>query len=220
MAAPAALLHYIHDPLCGWCYGAWPLVTAARAVLPVTAHGGGMMAGRNRRRVSADLRNHVMPHDHRIAQLSGQVFGERYFNGLLTDSSAVFDSGPPIAAVLAMQALKGNDAGLDLLAAIQRAHYQEGRRISDEPVLVALAAQLGADGPAFASAMQQQDLDAHFQTTRGLLDRVGGRGFPTFALQRGEAMDVIDVAMWLGRPVQWVAHLRGAMAGASALPGR
>ncbi|MEG1327174.1 MAG: DsbA family protein, partial [Janthinobacterium sp.] len=25
-------LHYIFDPLCGWCYGAAPLVEAARAV--------------------------------------------------------------------------------------------------------------------------------------------------------------------------------------------
>jgi len=220
MGTPAALLHYIHDPLCGWCYGASPLVTAARAVLPVSAHGGGMMAGRNRRQVSADLRNYVMPHDRRIAQLSGQVFGERYFNGLLTDTSAVFDSGPPIAAVLAMQALKGNEAGLDLLAAIQRAHYQEGRRISDPPVLVALAAQLGADSAAFASALPQQDLETHFQATHRLLDQVGGRGFPTFVLQRGPAMEVIDVAVWLGRPLQWAAHLRGAMEAASALSAR
>jgi putative protein-disulfide isomerase len=211
MSTPAALLHYIHDPLCGWCYGASPLVTAARTVLPVAAHGGGMMAGRRRRQVSAELRNYVMPHDHRIAQLSGQVFGDNYFNGLLTDSTAVFDSGPPTAAVLAMQSLQGNDAGLDLLAAIQRAHYLEGRRISDETVLVMLAEQLGADGPAFAAAMQQQKLEAHFEATRALLDQVGGRGFPTFVLQQGEAMAVIDVAMWLGRPAEWVQHLRGAI---------
>lgn len=24
-----AVLHYIYDPLCGWCYGAAPLVRAA-----------------------------------------------------------------------------------------------------------------------------------------------------------------------------------------------
>ena len=208
MNTPAALLHYIHDPLCGWCYGASPLVTAARAVLPVRAHGGGMMAGRNRRQVDADLRNYVMPHDQRIAQLSGQVFGERYFNGLLADTTAVFDSGPPIAAVLAMQSLQGNDAGLDLLAAIQRAHYHDGRRISDEHVLIALAGQLGADGAAFSAAMQQQQLEEHFQATHNLLAQVGGRGFPTFVLEQGAAMEVIDVGTWLGRPVEWATHLR------------
>ena len=65
------ILHYIYDPLCGWCYGAKPLVQAAQAVLPVLAHGGGMMTGANRQRVSPQLRSYVMPHDRRIAEYSG-----------------------------------------------------------------------------------------------------------------------------------------------------
>ena len=32
MNASSPILHYIYDPLCGWCYGAAPLVEAARAV--------------------------------------------------------------------------------------------------------------------------------------------------------------------------------------------
>ena len=43
-----ATLHYIYDPLCGWCYGSAPLVKAARAVLSVRPHGGGMMTGARR----------------------------------------------------------------------------------------------------------------------------------------------------------------------------
>ncbi len=42
-------LHYIYDPLCGWCYAAAPLVAAARGILPVEGHAGGMMAGPNRK---------------------------------------------------------------------------------------------------------------------------------------------------------------------------
>ena len=73
MVAP--VLHYIYDPLCGWCYAAAPLVAAARAVVTVRAHGGGMMAGPNRQAVTPQLHAYVMPHDQRIAQLSGQPFG-------------------------------------------------------------------------------------------------------------------------------------------------
>ena len=36
-------LHYIYDPLCGWCYAVAPLVKAARTVIPITLHGGGMI---------------------------------------------------------------------------------------------------------------------------------------------------------------------------------
>ncbi|OWY28598.1 DsbA family protein [Herbaspirillum robiniae] len=219
MSQTATVLHYIHDPLCGWCYGAAPLVAAARGVLPVQAHGGGMMAGRNRRKVDAELRNYVMPHDRRIAQMTGQVFGEPYFNGLLTDTTAVFDSAPPIAAVLAVQAVKGDAAGLDMLAAIQRAHYQDGRRISDESTLSALAGVLGVDAAAFAQAMRKieaEELARHIEASRALLNYVGGRGFPTFVLQRGDALEVLDAGMWLGRPEEWAQFLRQESGGASS----
>src|SRR5437899_7409366 len=80
-----ATLHYVFDPLCGWCYAAEPLVEAARGVpgLSVEFHGGGMMTGPNRRKITPEWRDYVMPHDHRIAQLSGQPFGAAYFDGLL-----------------------------------------------------------------------------------------------------------------------------------------
>ncbi|QBP77934.1 DsbA family protein [Herbaspirillum huttiense] len=223
MTTPAAphdtVLHYIHDPLCGWCYGAAPLVAAARAVLPVQAHGGGMLAGRNRRRVDAQLRDYVMPHDQRIAQMTGQAFGEPYFNGLLRDTEAVFDSAPPIAAVLAVQALKGDAAGLDMLAAIQRAHYQQGRRISEVATLTELAHTLGIDAETFASELQrveQEELANHIEASRELLNYVGGRGFPTFVLQRGDTLEVLDTGRWLGQPEEWVKFLREETAAASS----
>src|SRR5579864_5710610 len=93
-------LHYIYDPLCGWCYGAAPLIAAARDIVTVRLHGGGMMAGRNRRRVTAQWRSLVAHHDQRIALISGQKFGERYTDGLLQDTSVLLDSEPPITAVL------------------------------------------------------------------------------------------------------------------------
>ncbi len=223
MTTPAAphetVLHYIHDPLCGWCYGAAPLVAAARAVLPVQAHGGGMMAGRNRRRVDAQLRDYVMPHDHRIAQMTGQAFGEPYFNGLLRDTEAVFDSAPPIAAVLAVQALKGEAAGLDMLAAIQRAHYQQGRRISEVAMLTELAQALGIEAAVFTAELQrveQEELANHIEASRELLNYVGGRGFPTFVLQRGDTLEVLDTGRWLGQPEEWAKFLREETAAASS----
>ena len=209
--ASSHVLHYIYDPLCGWCYGAAPLVATARKVMPVQAHGGGMMTGRNRRQVNAALRDYVMPHDRRIAQLTGQVFGEAYFNGLLTDTSAVFDSALPIAAVLAMQALRGNEVGLDLLAAIQRAHYQEGQRISDVNALAALAQQLGTSKEIFTPALrkiEEEELARHIEASRTLLAYVGGHGFPTFVLQRGDTLEVLETGRWLGQPEAWANMLR------------
>ena len=206
---PQPTLHYIHDPLCGWCYGAAPLVRAAREVVKVVAHGGGMMAGENRQKVSPQLRNYVMPHDHRIAQLTGQPFGEAYFEGLLRDESAVFDSVPPIAAVLAADQVAAR--GLDLLARVQRAHYVEGRRIADTAVLADLAAEIGLDRDVFAAAFEEvrgASTNAHIGASRAMLARVGGSGFPTFALEQDDRFTRVDVAPYLGQAELWKSWLR------------
>ncbi|MBC3375611.1 DsbA family protein [Pseudomonas sp. SWRI92] len=208
-----AILHYIYDPLCGWCYGAKPLIQAARTVLPVVAHGGGMMTGANRQPVSAQLRNYVMPHDQRIAEYTGQPFGEAYFDGLLRDHSAVFDSTPPTAAVLAAEQLGG--LGLELLERLQTGHYVEGRRIADHTVLLELAQSVGLESQAFQATMLTVDVQAHVQDSRALLARVGGQGFPTLALEQDGQYRVIDIGPWLGKPqafVDWLKQIAPAAA--------
>lgn len=199
------ILHYIYDPLCGWCYGAKPLLQAAQAVLPVIAHGGGMMTGANRQKVSPQLRNYVMPHDRRIAEYSGQPFGEAYFEGLLRDHTAVFDSAPPIAAVLAAEQMAGR--GLELLGRLQSAHYVGGRRIADESVLFELAHGMELDREAFEKAFRAADTEGHIRNSRALLAKVGGQGFPTLALEHNDQFTLIDIGPWLGKPqafAQWL----------------
>ena len=204
-----ATLHYINDPLCGWCYGAAPLVEAAREVLPVSWHAGGMMAGQRRQPVTESLRGYVLPHDRRIAQLTGQPFGEAYADGLLRDTTAVFDSGPPIAAMLAADSVAGR--GLDMLSRLQKAHYVEGRRIADRPVLEEMAESIGLDRAAFAQALdevQGEDVQAHISQTRALMQRLGAAGFPTFMLERDGRWSSIEVGEYLGRPAEFAEWLR------------
>jgi len=202
-------LHYIYDPLCGWCYGAAPLVKAAREVLAVQPHGGGMMTGANRQAVTPQLRAYVKQHDARIAQLSGQPFGPGYVDGLLHDTGVVLDSEPPTAAMLAAEALAGR--GLDMLAQLQIAHYVDGRTIADRTTLIAVAAELGLDAAAFAEALDHQSgeaVQAHIQETRKLMAKVGARGFPSFVLETAGALQIIDIAGYLGQPQAFQDWLR------------
>ncbi|GKS87855.1 DsbA family protein [Acidovorax sp. SUPP2539] len=211
-AAPSAVLHYVFDPLCGWCYAAAPLVQAARQVpgLAIALHGGGMLAGPNRIAITPRWRDHVVPHDRRIAQLTGQPFGEAYFEGLLRDPTAVMDSEPPTTAILAAQAL--GQRGLDIAHRIQQAHYAQGRRVADAAVLQDLAAELGLDAEAFRAAFAQWQgapTQAHFAESRQWLARAGGQGFPTLALEQpGAPLQTLDIGPWLGQPEAWKTVLR------------
>lgn len=209
-------LHYLFDPLCGWCYGVAPLLEAAAEVpgLEIELHGGGMLTGSNRRAINPQWRAYVLPHDRRIAELSGQPFGDGYCNGLLNDQGAVLDSEPPISAILAAQAVTGQ--GLALLQRIQHAHYVEGRRVADLQVLTALAGELGLSPLQFSNAYQAacgRHTQAHIAASRVLLAQAGAQGFPTLLLADGRGhMRVLEASHYLGRAQQWLSYLRSELA--------
>ncbi len=209
-----ASLHYIFDPLCGWCYAAAPLVHAAAQLpgLHIALHGGGMMTDARRRQITPDWRAYVLPHDERIAQMTGQVFGDAYKDGLLNDVGVWLDSAPPTTAILAAQQLGGQ--GLAMLEAIQTAHYVRGLHISESPVLADLAAELGMDRAAFEAACQQLQgipTQQHIDQSRRMLQASGAQGFPTLLVQRtaDEALQRIDVSEWLGQPAAFADALGG-----------
>jgi putative protein-disulfide isomerase len=198
-----AKLHCIYDPYCGWCYGAAPLLAAARKVdgLPIELHGGGMMAGNNRKQMTPDLRDFILQHDQRIAAMTGQPFGPGY-RELLDDTTAWLDSTPPTMAI----AVAGQfGKALEMLDAVQQAHFLEGRRIAEARVLIDLAQ--GLDIPrdeftlAFAQAMQAPG--GHIRESRELLARVGGQGFPTFVFEKDGQLEMLPSAQYLGKPEAW-----------------
>jgi putative protein-disulfide isomerase len=138
---------------------------------------------------------------------------------LLRDVSAVFDSAPPIAAMLAAQRLGGR--GLDMLARMQTAHYVEGRRIADRDVLVDLAQAIGLDGAAFAVALGEAEggpLQAHIGATRALMARVGAQGFPSFVLEAEGRLAAVDTGHLMGQPAAFARWLRETCAGAALRP--
>jgi putative protein-disulfide isomerase len=183
-------LHYIFDPLCGWCYAAAPLISAARSVpgLRIAFHGGGMMTGPGRRTITPQWRDHVIPHDKRIAQLTGLPFGAAYLDGLLHDTSAVMDSAPPTTAILAAEELAGR--GLDMLHREHQAHYVEGRRA------------------ATFARLEGAATERHFSESREWLARSGGQGFPTVVLEQADGtLERIDIGPWLGRADAWREYL-------------
>ena len=196
-------LHYIYDPLCGWCYAVSPLVKAAREIMPVVAHGGGMVAGPFRTQMTPELRDHARANDLQIARLTGQPFSDRYFNGLLEDESVWFDSEPPTAAVLAAEQMGGY--GLEMLARLHTAHYVGGLRIVDESVLLDQATELGLDREMFAAALTTayKHTGHHFSETRALLAKVGARGFPTFILENQGVLQRLDHTPFVGDPIGW-----------------
>lgn len=177
-----AVLHYIYDPLCGWCYGAEPLVWAASKVdgLALKLHAGGLWPQPTK--LPDHMRRYIQQADARVGQMSGQPYGEPYLSGLLFDPELVLESRPVIAAVLAAQALDPSKA-LPMLRGIQHAHYEHGKHVVREETLREIAAEIGLDPAAFAKALAEVRVDEHIAESHELMNNVGAQGFPTFVLQ-------------------------------------
>lgn len=203
-------LHYIFDPLCGWCYAAAPLIKAARQVssLQIALHAGGLWTGNNVKKITPELRDYVMANDKRISQLTGQPFGDEYFDGLLQQDDAVLDSEPPIVAILAVEAI--NHRGLDMLDAIQNAHFVQGRQVSTFAVLSELANDLEIDPIAFDRAYQEQlshAYVAHLHATHNLMSLNEVHGFPSMLIESDEQWLLLNHQVYYGNAEQFAAQL-------------
>ena len=201
-------LHYVYDPLCGWCYGAAPLLKAAAAIpeLRIELHAGGLWLGGRRQAMGQALRDYVRPHDERIQALTGQPFGERYFNELLLRDGLLLDSEQPIRAILAVTALGGN--GLSLLHRIQQSHYRDGIWIGSLEHLTCLAAEQNIGADDFVKAYQQADLASHLADSQRWMRHLGGQGYPTLGLVQGDKVTPLSASSFLGEPEAFARQIQ------------
>ncbi|WP_323971394.1 DsbA family protein [Aeromonas hydrophila] len=201
-------LHYVYDPLCGWCYGAAPLLKAAAAIpeLRIELHAGGLWLGGRRQAMGQALRDYVRPHDERIQALTGQPFGERYFNELLLRDGLLLDSEQPIRAILAVTALGGN--GLSLLHRIQQSHYRDGIWIGSLEHLTSLAVEQNIGADDFVKAYQQADLASHLADSQRWMRRLGGQGYPTLGLVQGDKVTPLSASSFLGEPQAFARQIQ------------
>lgn len=209
MAAPT--LHYVHDPLCGWCYAVTPMIEAlAQAGIRVVLHGGGLWDPATR--PVPDKAVYIRQNDARIAELTGMAFGPAYLDGLLADPATVLWSRPTIAAVLAAGTMvEGSD--LRMMHAIQRAHYVDGRRVVETPVLAEAAASIGLAEGAFLHALGSVPVDEHIVRTRLWMQQLGLRGFPSFVLEHDGKLARVEHERLYGQPDAFL-HAVNALAAA------
>jgi putative protein-disulfide isomerase len=205
-----AVLHYLYDPLCGWCYGAEPLVTAASKVdgLALRLHAGGLWPQPTR--LPDHTRRYIAQADARVGQMSGQPYGEAYLNGLLLDPELVLESRPVVAAVLAAQSLDEAKA-LPMLRGIQHAHYERGQHVVREATLEKVAAEIGLDVAAFDEALKNVPVDEHIAASRELMNNVGAQGFPTFVLQVGDEWVAVPHNRFASNPTGFAEWLEGQL---------
>jgi putative protein-disulfide isomerase len=194
---------YLHDPLCGWCYGASPLLDRLAALpdVALTMAPTGLFSGPGARPMDAGMAAHAWSNDQRIARLTGQPFSDAYRRQVLGDAARPFDSGPATLALTAVaEAAPGHERAA--LKAIQRARYVDAADITDVSVLTRLlaaldlpeaAARLAAPDAALLDAMRRRTAES-----QALMQAMGAQGVPALVVGRGADRRLMPASLLFG----------------------
>lgn len=163
--------------------------------------------------MNAGFAVHAWEADQRIGQLTGQAFTEEYRRNVLESGVGNVDSGPATLALSAVY-LIAPEREFEVLTAIQRARYVDGRDNGDAEVIAAVLAELGLDTAAKRFAAPDEELLAFNQdriaTAQAEMRRFGARGVPTLVLGEGTEARIIPSNALYGQADDLIAALRAA----------
>lgn len=205
-------LHYLFDPLCGWCYGATPTLSALIDAPGITVEllPTGLFSGEGARPMDEDFANYAWSNDQRIARLTGQGFTERYRELVLGDSQQFFDSGPATVALTAVS-LTAPTKELDALKAIQRARFVEGQNITDLQTLASILDSI--ELKEAAAMLNNPDATLHdanrvrMNKAQSLMREFGAQGVPTFIADSGTKRWMLHASAIYSNPQALIAQL-------------
>ncbi len=205
-------LTYLFDPLCGWCYGASPVITrlAAEPRIAVTLAPTGLFAGDGARPMSAQFAEFAWSNDQRIARLTGQVFSDAYRRDILGDHSSLFDSAPATLAVVAVQITRPERA-VAALTAIQNARYVDGRDTTRVTVLREILTSMDlTDAASLVGSPDDALLTAYRETVanaRADMTAFGLEGVPALIVEAPEGRYSLKSNGLMGDPERVVEQL-------------
>ncbi|MER9297388.1 DsbA family protein [Mesorhizobium sp. M0621] len=205
---------YLFDPLCGWCYGATPMLDGLLASgLRVELLPTGLFSGAGARPMDEGFAAHAWANDQRIGRLTGQVFTPAYRHNVLGVRGTLLDSH---AATLGISAagLEDPSRRLAALKTIQRARYVDGRDVvTTGGVAEVLAAAGMADAAEMLKAPTETLLTACREMVgrgRALFQRLHADGVPSLAVIRNDAPRLIGSNALFGSFDNLVAHIAAA----------
>ena len=187
-----AILFYIHDPMCSWCWGFRPVFDALCRGLPSGVEVRRLLGGLapdSDEAMPAAMQDALQDTWRRIAD---RIPGTRFNYDFWTRCQPRRSTWPACRAVIAARQLV--PAAEDpMILAIQRAYYLEARNPSDRQTLISLAAGLGIDASLFADALDSMDTQTRLANEIQLSQAMGAAGFPSLRLQTKKAITPIMV---------------------------
>ena len=188
---PAALpeLLYLHDPLCGWCYGTSPAINELQAEfagrLDVSVLCGGMVVGDDAGPI-AETWDYLRQSLEEVETVTGVQFGEA-FRALGEAGRYRYDSEPPSRAIVAFRQITQDPARTVIFAhAVQQALFRDGLDLNETATYRPLLAPFGVDAAEFERRWAAPETAQAARQEFAAVARIGVQGFPTAVVRVGE----------------------------------
>lgn len=201
---------YLYDPLCGWCYGAAPVVQqlgqhpgVQLSLLPTGLFAG---SGRN---MDAAFAAYAWSNDQRIQTLTGQRFTDAYRQQVLGRMGSAFDS-TAVGMALTAVALTHAPAQLEALKCLQEARYVHGQDTCAPAVVADVLRGMGqgaaADLLLANDATLRQAYDGHVQEARQWMHSLGVQGVPAMVVSDAHGARLLPSQLLYGKLEPLLAH--------------
>jgi len=187
----SAILYYVHDPMCSWCWGFKPcwdelqrqLSKALPNQLRIEPLVGGL-APDTESIMPVEQQTTITSTWHTIAQQLGTEFNFDFWAKNTPRRSTYMSCRAVLAAENQVQG-----GGNKMLLLIQEAYYLRALNPSDTDTLAQLAVDMGLDAQAFREALSSRALQVSLRDTFRLVRRLPIQGFPSLVLVRRASTD-------------------------------
>ena len=180
MEANKPKIHYVFDPLCGWCYGFEPVMikiqTEFKDTFDFNVISGGMVPKSNAEPIR-HMREFLEGAIPRLEETTGIKIGKPYYDNILYNDSVVLDSELPTKAYLL---LKDNYKGreVELAKKIQDLLYQDGLDLSKKENFYGLFSDSN-----YITKLESPELELEMKEMFQTSTKMGVRGYPALLFE-------------------------------------
>ena len=184
-----AILYYVHDPMCSWCWGYRPTWLKLKAALPGYVRVENLLGGLapdNDEPMPEEMQQAIAGHWRKIQSMLGTEFNFDFWARCQPRRDTYKASRAVVVA-------NGSDLEEEMVKAIQHAYYLRAMNPSEPETLVQLAGELGMDKDTFRSALIAEDTEKEFRRQVRLARRLGVRSFPSLVLKTHDSVNPITL---------------------------
>ena len=177
-----AILYYVHDPMCSWCWGFSRALNELLENLPKDIEVCRLLGG-----LAADsdvpmpdsMQQYIKSNWSRIEdRIPGVKFNFDFWSKCIPRRSTY----PACRAVIAARQ-QGEENDVKMTKAIQNAYYQEARNPSDESILIELALELNLSIDDFKQDLISNEIEDKLMQEINLTRELYAESYPNLVLK-------------------------------------